>query len=126
MTEQNEQSADDRVGVSPLIDELRQIGLDARTYAEAELAYQKSRAAVAASGARTVALLGLAAFVLAFFALGALTVGLLLALVPVVGAFGATALVAGGLVLAAVACVLLAGARWKRSIALLTARKDAA
>jgi len=115
---------DDREDI-PLLDELRQFREDARTYAEAELAFQKSRAAILAAGARDVALLGVAGFVAVVFALVALTVGALLALTPLLGAWGATGAVTGVLVLAALIAVWLARRRWRGIMALLFTAKDA-
>lgn len=106
-------------GISALVADIRQLATDARTLAEAELAYQTSRAKVAGEAARNVAICGVAAFVLVFFALGALTVGLLLALTPLVTAWGATAIVVGVLVLGAFACVAAAARRIRRLRALL-------
>ncbi|MEO5599208.1 MAG: phage holin family protein [Novosphingobium sp.] len=120
------QSDFDRPEALPLFDELRQIGEDARTYAEAELAFQKSRAAVAAAGTRDVALLGLAGFVLMVFALVGLTVGALLALTPALGALGATGVVVGLLVLVALICLWSALKRWRAMKAILAGAKDAA
>ncbi|MFC3174363.1 phage holin family protein [Novosphingobium bradum] len=102
-------------GISALIADIRQLASDAKTLAEAELAFQASRAKVAGTAARTIAICGLLAFVLAFFALGGLTIGLLLALTPLVTAWGATAIVVGGLLLAALACILVAAGSWKRT-----------
>ncbi len=110
----------------PLLDELRRLGDDARNYAEAELAFQKSRAGVLAAGARDMAVLGLAGFVLVVFALVGLTIGALLALIPVLGPWGATGAVVGALVLAALICLWLALRRWRGIKALLFASKDAA
>ena len=68
---------------------------DGKTYLEAELAYQKSRAAFAAHEIK--AGLGLATLMLAFLhlALMGLVVGLIIALAPVIGAFAAIGLVVG-------------------------------
>lgn len=63
---------------------------------------------------------GAIAFTVAIFALGALVIGLLMALAPIVSAWGATAIVAGGLALVALAFVLLAKAKWARMIALIS------
>lgn len=103
-----------------LIDELKQLGGDARAYAEAEFAFQRARAGVAAKGLKDVALLGLVAFTVAVFGLGALVVGLLMALAPIVTAWGATAIVAGGLFLIAMILVLLAKARWTKTLAAIS------
>lgn len=96
----------DTGGLAGLVADVRQLAADARALAEAELAYQTSRAKLAGAAARNMALFGVGAFVLGFFALGALTVGLLLALTPLVTAWGATAIVVGGLALAALVCVM--------------------
>lgn len=103
--------------MAPLIEELRLLVDDAKMMASAELAFQKSRAQVVAAGARNLALFGLFALIFVIFALGALTVGLLLALTPLVTAWGATAIVFGGLGLAALLCLrgALAGLRRIRS-----------
>ena len=93
-------------GIAGLVADVRALAADAKNLAEAELAYQTSRARVAGAAARNMAIYGVAAFVLAFFALGALTVGLLLALTPLVTAWGATAIVVGVLALAAFGCVM--------------------
>ena len=103
-----------------LQDDLRQLADDARALAEAELAYQKSRAAYAGQEARRIAVLGLLVAVLAFFALMALTLGLVLALTPMLTAWGATAAVCGGLLVIAMLCALLAAMRWKRLTATLS------
>ncbi|MFM5929758.1 MAG: phage holin family protein [Novosphingobium sp.] len=103
-----------------LFDELKQLGGDARAYAEAEIAFQKARAEVAAKGIKDVALFGLVAFTVAVFGLGALVVGLLIALAPLVTAWGATAIVAGGLFAVALILILVAKARWSRMVAILT------
>jgi hypothetical protein len=57
---------------------------------------------------------------LVFFALMALTVGLLIALTPLVTAWGATAIVFGGLLVVAACCALLATGRWRRMTAMLS------
>jgi hypothetical protein len=108
-------------GIAALVGDVRQLAADAKNLAEAELAFQVSRARVAGEAARNIAIYGLVAAVLAFFALSALTVGLLLALTPLVTAWGATAIVVGGLVLAAMACVMAAAARVRRLLRALGA-----
>lgn len=104
----------------PLIDELRRLGDDARTYAEAEIAYQKSRAIAVGQTVRKVAILAVAAFVVAVFALVALVAGLLMGLSGIVGPWWATAIVAGGLVFAALVAVLAARSHWRRMMARIT------
>lgn len=103
-----------------LADDLRQLADDARALAQAEMAYQKSRAAFAGQETRGIAVLGLLAAVLAFFALMALVVGLIVALAPLLTAWGATAVCFGGLLLLAGLCAGMARSRWKRMVALLS------
>lgn len=81
---------------------------DGKTYAEAELNFQKSRIFFVANRSKSAALY--VAFALGFvhLALVALVLGGLLALTPVIGAFGATVLVVGILLGAATILVLLA------------------
>jgi hypothetical protein len=75
---------------------------------------------VAAKGLKDVALFGLVAFTVAVFGLGALVVGLLMALAPIVTAWGATAIVAGGLFMISIVLVLLARSRWAKTIAAIS------
>lgn len=107
-----------------LPDDLRQLAADARVLAKAELAYQKSRAAFAGDEAKRIAVFGALAAVLAFFALMALTLGLVLALTPILTAWGATAVVVVVLLVAAGTCALMASGRWKRMTSLLSEGGD--
>ena len=97
-----------------LVDDLRHLAEDGKAYADAELAFQKARAAVAAESAKSIAIFGALAAVLVFFALMALTLGLVLALTPLLGAWGAMGASFGALLLLAGICALIAGARFKR------------
>ncbi len=105
-------------------DDLRQLIDDGRALAQAEVAWQKARAAYAASSAGGIALLGALGLALALFALLALTVGLLLALTPVLSAWGATAAVAGGLLLAAMLCAAAAALQARRVSRLIADRRE--
>lgn len=98
---------DDETGYSggSLTDDVVALFEDGKTYVEAELAYQKSRAAFAAENGKWAALLGISALGLIHLALIALVVGAIIALAPIVTAFGAIAIVVG--VLLAVAFGLL-------------------
>lgn len=78
------------------------------------------RAGIAAKGLKDVALFGLIALIVAVFGLGALVVGLLLALTPLVTAWGATAIVAGGLFIIALVLILVAKARWAKTLAAIS------
>lgn len=108
-----------------LVDDVRQLVDDGRTLLEAELAYQKSRAAVAGAGARGIAGWGALALALVFFALMALVMGLLLALTPLLGGWGAMLLVVLGLLVSAGLSGWAATRRWKRMTALLAEQESA-
>ena len=85
--------------LSGLRDDVTALVEDARNYAEAELAFQKTRAALAGKhGARALVLLVLA-LVLLNLALIALAVGAVIALAPLVTIWGAIAIVVGVLLL---------------------------
>lgn len=81
-----------------LSDDLLALLDDGRTYAEAEVRFQRSRIAFTAERAKGAALYGFAAFGVLHLALIALTVGVVIALAPLVGAWAATAIVAAVLV----------------------------
>ena len=100
-----------------LVADVRQLVEDGRTLLEAELTYQKSRALVAGQAARAVAGWGALALALVFFALMALVMGLVLALVPLLGALGATAIVVLALLGLAGLSAMVASRRWKRAAA---------
>ena len=102
-----------------LEDDVRQLVGDGRAFVEAELAWQKARAVFAGKQIGVIALLGLLALALAFFALMALVLGLILALTPSLGAWGAMAAVTGGLLLTAALAGLLAALRAKRMVRLI-------
>lgn len=76
-----------------LMDDVGALIDDGKTYLEAELAYQKSRAGYAADRLKWTAIYGAAAFGLLHLALIALTVGAVIALTPLTGPWIATALV---------------------------------
>ncbi len=84
---------------------------DGKTYVDAEIQYQKSRAAYSANRLKYAALYAAGAFGVFHLALIGLTVGLVIALTPLVGAWIATAIVVG--VLLATLAVLLSKLRSK-------------
>jgi Flp pilus assembly protein TadB len=108
-----------------LVDDLRQLAADGRTLLEAELAYQKSRAAVAGQAAKSVAGWGALALALAFFALMSLVVGSLLALAPLLGPWAAMIAVVAVLLLAAALAGWTAARRWQRTAAQLADKGEA-
>lgn len=95
-----------------LVDDVRELVTDGRTLLEAELAYQKSRAALAGRTAKSMVGWIALALSLVFFALMALVMGLLLILTPLIGGLGATLLVVAGLLIAAALSGWVAARRW--------------
>ena len=97
-----------------LVDDVKHLVADGRTLLEAELAYQKSRAAVAGAGIKGVAGWGALALALVFFAIMAAVMGALIGIGAIIGIFAATgAMVLLLLVLAGLAG-LAAVRRWNR------------
>lgn len=103
-----------------LVDDVRALVDDGRTLVEAELAYQKSRAAVVGAGAKGVAGWGALALALLFFALMALVIGLVLALTSLIGPWWAMLVVFIGLLACAGLSALVASRRWERTARLLS------
>lgn len=75
---------------------------DGKTYAEAEVAFQKSRAGFTANRLKGAIAFGLGAFGVFHLALIAFTVGAVIALMPLIGPWGATAVVTVALILVGV------------------------
>jgi uncharacterized membrane protein YqjE len=101
-------------GRSPsLLDEVGSLVEDGRTYAEAELAFQKSRLVYVADHAKWAAIFGGLAAVLVALAVVALVIGALLALTPQLTAWGAAAVVFAVLAVAAFLLVRMASTKWK-------------
>jgi len=94
-----------------LTDDIAALIEDGKTYAEAEIAFQKSRLAFSAENGRSAALYGLLALALLHLALVALVVGAVIALSPVLTPIGATLLVTAILVLSAILFVRVANRR---------------
>jgi len=95
-----------------LTDDVRALIDDGKTYLEAELQFQKSRAAFVADRSRSGAIYAVAAVLLVHLALVALAIGLIIALTPLLTAWGATAAVVGLLLVAGVILGLAAKKRF--------------
>ena len=117
-------AADDAAERS-LVDDVQRLIDDGRILLEAELAYQKSRAAVAGQGAKSVVAWGGLALVLVCFALMALTFGLVLGLASVIGPWLATLVTIMALLAAAALCGMTAARRWKHVAGQLSAAEEA-
>jgi uncharacterized membrane protein len=96
-----------------LIDDVRAMVEDGRTLLEAEVAYQKSRAALAGRTAKSMAGWIALALSLVFFALMAMVMGLLLILAPLLGALGSTFIVVLALLGGAAFSGWIAARRWQ-------------
>lgn len=95
-----------------LADDVSALFEDGKTYVEAEIAYQKSRAAFAGNQTKSGVVFGAAALAFLHLALIALVVGLVIALAPYLSAFGATALVVGVLMVGSVIFARMAASRF--------------
>lgn len=109
-----------------LYDDVEALIDDGKTYFEAEIAYQKTRAAYVADKAKSALVFGAVAAAFAVLALIGLTVGLILALTPWLTAWGASALVVGLLTIGALLAARAAGQRWKGLMAAIDTGKDEA
>nr|WP_237437645.1 phage holin family protein [Altericroceibacterium endophyticum] len=88
-----------------ILDDLLALYEDVKIYIEAELNFQKSRLKFTLKSLKLAAAFGGVALVCVFLALIGLTVGLIIALTPIITAWGATFLVVGGLLIIAYASV---------------------
>lgn len=105
LSNEADEPAGDSNGFTALRDDVAALVEDARTYAEAEIAFQKTRAGLAGKTAgRALALLVLAV-VLLHIALIALAVGAVIALAPLVTIWGAIAIVVGVMLIGVAALV---------------------
>lgn len=95
-----------------LLEDVEALVDDGKTYLEAELTYQKTRAAFVADRAKAAFVFTMVAAALGFLALIGLTVGMIIALAPWLTAFGASVLVVALLALGAVLCARAASKRW--------------
>ena len=105
-----------------LTDDLLALVDDGKTYAEAELAFQKSRLSFALGKGRKAAFLGLLALGFLHLALIALVVGAVIALSPILTPIGATLAVTVVLLLGAIAFVLIAKAKISQAAAAFSER----
>lgn len=102
-----------------LQDDLRSLADEARAAAEAEFAFQKSRAAYAGKSFPKIIGLLVGAAVIVFFAVMAFVVGLVIALAPLLTAWGSMAAVTIGLLLLALLLALAARSKFKATMAII-------
>ncbi|GGD92380.1 hypothetical protein GCM10011515_10130 [Tsuneonella deserti] len=98
-------------GDGSVVDDIQTLLDDGKTYLQAELQFQKSRASFAVARGRSGAVYGVAALMAAHLALIALVVGLVFALSSLIGPWGATAIVFGVLIVAGIVLALAARRR---------------
>lgn len=91
-----------------LVDEISALIDDGRNYAQAEIAFQKTRAKIAGRTIGIAAASLIVAIILLHIAFLALAVGLVIALEPLVTIWGAIAIVVGGLILLVGVLVMIA------------------
>jgi hypothetical protein len=114
---QADPAADEAAESRSLIDDVEVLIEDGKTYLEAELNYQKTRALFAGDRFKGVALYGLVGFVFAWMALIGLTIGLIFALTPSWGGWGATGVVVAAWLVFAVIALRAAAGRWRQLVA---------
>lgn len=109
-TEQDRENVVER----SLLDDVEALVADARTYFDAELSFQKSRAAFVGETVRHAAIMVVGGAIVALVALIVFGVGLVLALTPLITAWGATAVVTAALLIAVLLMLRSASNRWKQ------------
>jgi len=105
-------SSEDRKERRSLLEDLEYLIADARIWLDAEMSFQKSRAALVANRIKIIVVASIVAALLGVLALVGLTVGLIIALTPLITAWGATAVVVGLLLLIAWLMVKRAAMAW--------------
>ena len=112
------ETSDDALPAEPggdarsLLEDVEALIDDGKTYLEAELAFQKTRAAFVGDRTKSAIAFGAAALLFVSLALVGLTVGAIIALTPLLTAWGATAAVVGALLVA----TAVAGLAAQRSV----------
>ncbi|MEP3051311.1 MAG: phage holin family protein [Erythrobacter sp.] len=103
-------SADEDAGEfdESLTEEIAALIDDGRTYAETEIAFQKTRASLAGRKIGGALLFAILALILLHIAFITLAVGVVIALEPLVTIWGAIGIVVGALILGVIGLVLLA------------------
>lgn len=95
-----------------LLDDIEDLLLDAKTYVDAELSYQKTRAKFVLDRLKKTIVFALAAAFIAMLALIGLTVGAILSLETLIGPLAATIVVVGVMFLAVYLLLKRAGRFW--------------
>ncbi|MDF1834789.1 MAG: phage holin family protein [Alteraurantiacibacter sp. bin_em_oilr2.035] len=114
----------DRAAKRSLFDDFEALFDDARTYVDAELSYQKSRAGFVADRLKKAVAFGLVGAYFGVLATVALAVGLIIALTPLITAWGATALVVIALLLIAFLLIRRARQAWNELSGAMNSTED--
>ena len=107
----NDEAAEKTSPLHSLSDDATALFEDGKTYLQAELAYQRSRGSFVANRVKSLAIFAIGALALLHLALIALVVGLVIALIPVVGPWAATGIVVTVLLVGAAILALLLKSR---------------
>ncbi|KMS59492.1 hypothetical protein V474_09845 [Novosphingobium barchaimii LL02] len=107
-----------------LAQDLRQLAEEAKTLAQAEFAFQKSRASFVGTETRNIALLLIVATVVVFFAVMAFVVGTVIALGPLIGPWAAMALVTVTLTAVSLFCAWNARSRVRRLMMIIGGKDE--
>lgn len=102
--------------VRSLLDDIEALIDDARTYLDAELSYQKTRASFVTDRVKQTIVFAVVAAVLGLLAAIGLVVGLIIALTPLITGWGATAVVVGVLLFIAGLLLRRAGRSWSSAM----------
>jgi Flp pilus assembly protein TadB len=105
---------DERAEARSLLEDVETLIEDGKTYLEAETNYQRTRAIYVVDRVRAAAFFAAVAAAFGFIALIGLTVGLIIALAPVLTVWGSSALVVGLEFLMALYFARKASERWTR------------
>ncbi|WP_066556439.1 phage holin family protein [Croceicoccus bisphenolivorans] len=122
---QAEASESDPAADRSLAEDIKALVSDGRLLAEAEIDFHRKRAIFGAKEGQKIAASFAIAGVLAFFALMALVVGLVLALGQIIGYWGSTVVVTAALVILALVFVSKGKARLARLKTVLSEEEDA-
>jgi hypothetical protein len=112
IAEVSETETEEAIEDRSLLEDLHALYNDGKTYASAELAFQKTRAGFVARKLQSVAVFGAGAALVALLAAIGLTVGAILSLETLIGPLGATAVVVIVLLIVAFLCARVAGKKW--------------
>ncbi|GFE72898.1 phage holin family protein [Novosphingobium sp. TCA1] len=107
-----------------LVEDVRLLIGEARTFAQAEVAYQKTRAAYVGAQTKAIAVLGLGAVVLVIFAVMALVLGAVIAVGTLIGPWLAMIVVPLAILIVAAIMGISARNRSKKMLALVLDKGD--